>query len=104
MLQTARYTDPRDACAAITEESYKLWLELVNRTDDITIIIVQIKGLSNVCIIECIPSSSFPFYVYFLQPCLKILYLYYLMDLLTSHEKQQGIIPSKEADSTLKKN
>ncbi|GAU11073.1 hypothetical protein TSUD_196970 [Trifolium subterraneum] len=44
---TARYTDPRDACAAITEESYKLWLELVNRTDDITIIIVQIKGLSN---------------------------------------------------------
>ncbi|KAK7264557.1 hypothetical protein RJT34_32166 [Clitoria ternatea] len=43
----ARYTDPRDACAAIAEESYKLWLELENRTDDITIIIVQIKGLSN---------------------------------------------------------
>ncbi|XP_027332627.1 probable protein phosphatase 2C 35 isoform X2 [Abrus precatorius] len=43
----ASYTDPRDACAAIAEESYKLWLELENRTDDITIIIVQIKGLSN---------------------------------------------------------
>ncbi|KAK7363660.1 hypothetical protein VNO77_05810 [Canavalia gladiata] len=43
----ARYTDPRDACAAIAEESYKLWLELENRTDDITIIIVQIKGFSN---------------------------------------------------------
>ncbi|KAM7279597.1 hypothetical protein ACFE04_006731 [Oxalis oulophora] len=43
----ARYTDPRDACAAIAGESYKLWLEHENRTDDITIIIVQIKGLSN---------------------------------------------------------
>ncbi|KAF5736894.1 Phosphatase 2C family protein isoform 3 [Tripterygium wilfordii] len=43
----ARYTDPRDACAAIAGESYKLWLENENRTDDITIIIVQIKDLSN---------------------------------------------------------
>ncbi|KAE8667964.1 putative protein phosphatase 2C 65 [Hibiscus syriacus] len=41
------YTDPRDACAAIAGESYKLWLDNENRTDDITIIIVQIKGLSN---------------------------------------------------------
>ncbi|KAF7837199.1 putative protein phosphatase 2C 35 isoform X1 [Senna tora] len=44
----ASYTDPRDACAAIAGESYKLWLDHENRTDDITIIIVQIKGLSNV--------------------------------------------------------
>ncbi|XWS39092.1 hypothetical protein CRYUN_Cryun18bG0020500 [Craigia yunnanensis] len=43
----AAYTDPRDACAAIAAESYGLWLEHENRTDDITIIIVQIKGLSN---------------------------------------------------------
>lgn len=43
----ARYTDPRDACSAIAGESYKLWLEHENRTDDITIILVQIKGLSN---------------------------------------------------------
>ncbi|KAK7387833.1 hypothetical protein VNO78_22628 [Psophocarpus tetragonolobus] len=43
----ASYMDSRDACAAIAEKSYKLWLELENRTDDITIIIVQIKGLSN---------------------------------------------------------
>ncbi|XVF66337.1 hypothetical protein PTKIN_Ptkin10aG0027500 [Pterospermum kingtungense] len=43
----AAYTDPRDACAAIAGESYKLWLEHDIRTDDITIIIVQIKGLSN---------------------------------------------------------
>ncbi|KAL2969704.1 hypothetical protein AAZX31_15G096300 [Glycine max] len=44
----ASYSDPRDACAAIAGESYKLWLEHEGRTDDITIIIVQIKGLSNV--------------------------------------------------------
>lgn len=43
----ASYTNPQDACTAIAEESYKLWLELENRTDDITIIIVHIKGLSN---------------------------------------------------------
>ncbi|KDP40066.1 hypothetical protein JCGZ_02064 [Jatropha curcas] len=43
----ARYSDPRDACAAIAGESYKLWLEHENRTDDITIIIVHIKESSN---------------------------------------------------------
>ncbi|KAG7996224.1 hypothetical protein I3843_01G148100 [Carya illinoinensis] len=43
----AGYTDPRDACAAIAGESYKKWMEHENRTDDITIIIVHIKGFSN---------------------------------------------------------
>ncbi|KAK9266448.1 hypothetical protein L1049_012464 [Liquidambar formosana] len=43
----ASYQDPRDACAAIAGESYKLWLEHENRTDDITIIVVHIKDLSN---------------------------------------------------------
>lgn len=43
----ASYTDPGEACAAIAGEAYKLWLDHENRTDDITIIIVQIKGLSN---------------------------------------------------------
>uniref|UniRef100_A0A2P2ITU8 Uncharacterized protein n=1 Tax=Rhizophora mucronata TaxID=61149 RepID=A0A2P2ITU8_RHIMU len=43
----ARFTDPRDACAAIAGESYKLWLEHENRTDDITIIIVHIKDFSH---------------------------------------------------------
>ncbi|KAG6575027.1 putative protein phosphatase 2C 35, partial [Cucurbita argyrosperma subsp. sororia] len=42
------YADPQDACTAIAAESYKLWMEHENRTDDITIIIVHIKGLSNV--------------------------------------------------------
>ncbi|XP_025804595.1 probable protein phosphatase 2C 65 isoform X2 [Panicum hallii] len=39
----AMYQDPRDACSAIAAESYKLWLEHENRTDDITIIIVHIR-------------------------------------------------------------
>lgn len=47
MLQVGRYADPRDGCAAAAAESYKLWLEHENRTDDITIIIVQIKNLCN---------------------------------------------------------
>lgn len=42
-----RYIDPRSACSAVAAESYKLWLEHENRTDDITIIVVHINGLSN---------------------------------------------------------
>ncbi|KAK2646816.1 hypothetical protein Ddye_022011 [Dipteronia dyeriana] len=42
----SKYADPRDACAAIAGESYKLWLEHENRTDDITIIIVHIKDFT----------------------------------------------------------
>ncbi|XP_020527029.1 probable protein phosphatase 2C 35 [Amborella trichopoda] len=41
----AKYKDPRDACSAIVAESYKLWLEHENRTDDITVIIVHVDGL-----------------------------------------------------------
>ncbi|KAA8548551.1 hypothetical protein F0562_000182 [Nyssa sinensis] len=43
----ASYADPRDASSVIAAESYKLWLDNDIRTDDITIVIVQIKGLSN---------------------------------------------------------
>ncbi|KAM7467018.1 hypothetical protein LguiB_014580 [Lonicera macranthoides] len=42
-----RYADPQDACSFIAGESYKLWLEHENRTDDITIILVHIRDLSN---------------------------------------------------------
>eukprot|EP00268_Persea_americana_P024744 TRINITY_DN2415_c0_g1_i6.p1 TRINITY_DN2415_c0_g1~~TRINITY_DN2415_c0_g1_i6.p1 ORF type:complete len:446 (+),score=97.52 TRINITY_DN2415_c0_g1_i6:629-1966(+) len=42
-----KFTDPRDACSAIAAESYRLWLEHENRTDDITIIIVHINDLDN---------------------------------------------------------
>ncbi|KAF0906456.1 hypothetical protein E2562_011451 [Oryza meyeriana var. granulata] len=43
----ATYEDPREACSAIAAESYKLWLEHENRTDDITIIIVHIRDSEN---------------------------------------------------------
>ncbi|XP_071698007.1 probable protein phosphatase 2C 35 isoform X1 [Rutidosis leptorrhynchoides] len=42
-----RYMDPRSACSAVVAESYKLWLEQENRTDDITIIVVHVSGLTN---------------------------------------------------------
>ncbi|KAF9607148.1 hypothetical protein IFM89_032370, partial [Coptis chinensis] len=42
-----RYKDPREACAAIAGESYKLWLEHETRTDDITVIIAHIKYQHN---------------------------------------------------------
>lgn len=48
----AKYADPRDACAAIAGESYKLWLEHENRTDDITIITVQIKDLYDARVVK----------------------------------------------------
>ncbi|XP_019052377.1 PREDICTED: protein phosphatase 2C and cyclic nucleotide-binding/kinase domain-containing protein isoform X2 [Nelumbo nucifera] len=43
----AKFKDPRDACAAIVAESYRLWLQYETRTDDITIIVVHINGLTN---------------------------------------------------------
>ncbi|XP_039017712.1 protein phosphatase 2C and cyclic nucleotide-binding/kinase domain-containing protein-like isoform X2 [Hibiscus syriacus] len=41
-----KYKDPRDACAAIVAESYRLWLQYETRTDDITVIVVHINGLA----------------------------------------------------------
>ncbi|KAI4347089.1 hypothetical protein L6164_007938 [Bauhinia variegata] len=43
----AKFKDPRDACAAIVAESYRLWLQYETRTDDITVIIVHINGLTD---------------------------------------------------------
>ncbi|KAL9267916.1 phosphatase 2C and cyclic nucleotide-binding/kinase domain-containing protein [Drosera capensis] len=42
----AKYKDPRDACAAIVAESYRLWLQYETRTDDITVIVVHVNGLT----------------------------------------------------------
>ncbi|GLU09909.1 hypothetical protein SLE2022_267440 [Rubroshorea leprosula] len=41
----AKCKDPRDACAAIVAESYRLWLQYETRTDDITVIVVHVNGL-----------------------------------------------------------
>ncbi|XP_010526449.1 PREDICTED: protein phosphatase 2C and cyclic nucleotide-binding/kinase domain-containing protein isoform X2 [Tarenaya hassleriana] len=43
----AKHKDPRDACAAIVAESYRLWLQYETRTDDITVIVVHIDGLTD---------------------------------------------------------
>ncbi|KAL5976834.1 hypothetical protein ACLOJK_021168 [Asimina triloba] len=43
----SKFKDPRDACAAIVAESYRLWLQYETRTDDITIIVVHINGLTD---------------------------------------------------------
>lgn len=43
----AKFKDPRDACAAIVAESYRLWLQYETRTDDITVIVAHINGLAD---------------------------------------------------------
>ncbi|KAI3447012.1 hypothetical protein Pfo_003677 [Paulownia fortunei] len=43
----AKHKDPRDACAAIVAESYRLWLQYETRTDDITVIVVHVNGLND---------------------------------------------------------
>jgi serine/threonine protein phosphatase PrpC len=44
----ARYKNPKDACAAVVAEAYRLWLQYETRTDDITIIVVHIDGLKDI--------------------------------------------------------
>ncbi|KAG5605482.1 hypothetical protein H5410_026974 [Solanum commersonii] len=53
----AKYKDPCDACAAIVAESYRLWLQYETRTDDITVIVVQVNGLTNVAVDQSISSD-----------------------------------------------
>ncbi|KAF3333162.1 protein phosphatase 2C and cyclic nucleotide-binding/kinase domain-containing protein isoform X1 [Carex littledalei] len=53
----AKFKDPRDACAAIVAESYRLWLQYETRTDDITIIVVHVNGLSDIELVQTIAKS-----------------------------------------------
>ncbi|KAK9269484.1 hypothetical protein L1049_001259 [Liquidambar formosana] len=46
----AKFKDPRDACAAIVAESYRLWLQFETRTDDITVIVVHVNGLTDTAV------------------------------------------------------
>ncbi|CAK7337456.1 unnamed protein product [Dovyalis caffra] len=54
----AKYKDPRDACAAIVAESYRLWLQYETRTDDITVIVVHINGLAESSVSQSTISSG----------------------------------------------
>ncbi|CAI9100405.1 OLC1v1037402C1 [Oldenlandia corymbosa var. corymbosa] len=55
----AKYKEPRDACAAIVAESYRLWLQYETRTDDITVIVVQICGLNEAVVAHAPASDAF---------------------------------------------
>ncbi|XP_062148034.1 protein phosphatase 2C and cyclic nucleotide-binding/kinase domain-containing protein [Alnus glutinosa] len=46
----AKFKDARDACAAIVAESYRLWLQYETRTDDITVIVVHVNGLTDTAV------------------------------------------------------
>ncbi|XP_042496355.1 protein phosphatase 2C and cyclic nucleotide-binding/kinase domain-containing protein isoform X2 [Macadamia integrifolia] len=48
----AKFKDPRDACAAIVAESYRLWLQYETRTDDITVIVVHINGITDTGVVQ----------------------------------------------------
>ncbi|KAE9448671.1 hypothetical protein C3L33_19428, partial [Rhododendron williamsianum] len=54
----AKYKDPRDACAAIVAESYRLWLQYETRTDDITVIVVHTNGLTNTSVSQAASPSA----------------------------------------------
>ncbi|KAK1550901.1 hypothetical protein Q3G72_026614 [Acer saccharum] len=54
----AKYKDPRDACAAIVAESYRLWLQYETRTDDITVIVVHINGLTGTAVGQAAKASA----------------------------------------------
>lgn len=38
-----KYDDAQEACMAIVAESYRLWLQHESRTDDITMLLIQIQ-------------------------------------------------------------
>jgi hypothetical protein len=72
-FQVAKFKDPRDACAAIVAESYRLWLQYETRTDDITVIVVHVNGLTDVRgLVSC------DIFVLFLKNILLYIYLYFL--------------------------
>ncbi|PON62263.1 cGMP-dependent kinase [Parasponia andersonii] len=54
----AKFKDPRDACAAIVAESYRLWLQYETRTDDITIIVVHVNGLTETSAGQSVSSAA----------------------------------------------
>lgn len=63
IFQVAKYKDPRDACAAIVAESYRLWLQYETRTDDITVIVVHVNGLTDVRVLCCLQYVTYKCFV-----------------------------------------
>lgn len=44
-MQIAKFDDVQQAANAIVAEAYTMWLQYETRTDDITIIVLKLKGL-----------------------------------------------------------
>lgn len=42
-----QFEDQHDACTAVVQEAYRLWLQFEIRTDDISIVIISFTGLQN---------------------------------------------------------
>ena len=43
----SKFDDPQEACLSVVAESYRLWLQHETRTDDITMIVMQLMGLED---------------------------------------------------------
>ena len=54
----AKYDDPQEAARAVVQESYRLWLQYETRTDDITCIVIALKGLDMEVGAEAMPSPQ----------------------------------------------
>lgn len=56
--QVARFEDLHEACIAVVTESYRLWLEHETRTDDISMIIIQVRTCVRVCVCAACNKSA----------------------------------------------
>jgi len=56
----ARFDDPLEAAKTIVAESYRLWLQYETRTDDITMVIAYISGISDEPAKAALPPSVGP--------------------------------------------
>lgn len=46
-VQVNKFEDPHEACLSVVAESYRLWLQHETRTDDITMVVLQLSGLQD---------------------------------------------------------
>lgn len=42
--QVTKFDDPQEACFSVVAESYRLWLQHETRTDDITMLVIQLQA------------------------------------------------------------
>ncbi|KAK3285136.1 hypothetical protein CYMTET_7243 [Cymbomonas tetramitiformis] len=54
----SKFDDIQEACNAVVAESYRLWLQYETRTDDITVIILQIIGMTETSVETQVRAQS----------------------------------------------